>query len=61
MLSPEVARGARGVCPHLKERELEARVMRFVRVIGIALEDKLRMVGHSRESLVREQIAVDAR
>jgi len=45
----------------MKERELEARVMRFVRVIGIAPEGKLRMVGHSRESLVREQIAVDAR
>ena len=61
MLSSEVAREARGVGPHLKERELEARVMRFVRVIGITPEGKLRMVGHSRESLVREQIAVDAR
>jgi hypothetical protein len=45
MLSPEVAREARVVCPHMKERELEARVTRFVREIGIAPEGKLRTVG----------------
>ncbi len=45
MLSPEVAREARVVCRHMKERELEARVMRFVREIGIAPEGKVRTVG----------------
>ena len=33
------------MCPHMKERELEARVTRFVREIGIAPEGKLRTVG----------------
>ena len=45
MLSQEVARDARVVCRHMKERELEARVMRFVREIGIALEGKVHTVG----------------
>ena len=44
MLSPEVAREARVVCRHMKERELEARVMRFVREIGIAPKGKVRTV-----------------
>jgi hypothetical protein len=33
------------VCRHMKDRELEAKVMRFVREIGIALEGKVRTVG----------------
>ena len=33
------------VCRHMKERELEAKVMRFVREIGIAPEGKVRTVG----------------
>lgn len=45
MLTPEVACEARVVCRHMKERELEARVMRFVREIGIAPEGKVRKVG----------------
>jgi hypothetical protein len=34
----------RVVCRHMKERELEAKVMRFVREIGIAPEGKVRTV-----------------
>lgn len=45
MTSREVARDARVVCRHMKERELEAGVMRFVREIGIAPEGKVRTVG----------------
>ena len=33
------------MCRHTKERELEARVMRFVREIGIAPEGRVRTVG----------------
>ena len=42
-------RGPRSV-PHMRERELEARVMRFVREIGIAPEGKVRMVGFDLRS-----------
>ncbi len=33
------------VCRHMKEREFEAKVMRFVREIGIAPAGKVRTVG----------------
>jgi hypothetical protein len=32
------------MCRHMKDRELEAKVVRFVREIGIALEGKVRTV-----------------
>ena len=44
-MSPEVPREAHVVCRHMKDRELEAKVMRFVREIGIAPEGKVRTVG----------------
>ena len=54
--SPEVSREARVVCRHMKERELEARVMRFVREIGIAPEGKARTVGFD---LTRGVVVID--
>jgi hypothetical protein len=44
MPSSEVAREPHVVCRHMKVGELEARVMRFVREIGIAPEGRVRTV-----------------
>src|SRR5689334_22129356 len=45
MLSPAASPSAYVVCRHMKARELEAKVMQFVREIGIAPEGKVRTVG----------------
>ena len=41
----ELSRQTDVVCCYMKDRELEAKVVRFVREIGISLEGKVRTVG----------------